>query len=74
MKTKSVYSIFDFFRDMGGLGFILTSIASVLNLLFTFNKMENRLVSQLYQKPSTFKIEDLNSMSGSKVHTIDGNR
>ena len=74
MKTRSIYSIFDFFRDMGGLGFILTSIASFLNLVFTINKMENKLVSQLYQKPSTFSVEDLNSMSGSKVHTIEGNK
>ena len=59
---------------MGGLGFLLTNLASVLNMLFTYNKMENKLVSQLYQKPATFKVEDPQSMSGNKVFAIEGNR
>ena len=74
VKTKSIYSVFDFFRDMSGLGFLLTNLASVLNMLFTYNKIENKLVSLLYQKPATFKVEDPQSMSGNKVFAIEGNR
>ena len=49
---KSVYSLFDFLRDVGGLAFLFSLLSSGANKLFTFNKLENLLVAHLYTKPS----------------------
>ena len=49
----SVYNLLDFLRDVGGLVGILIVITSFFNEVFSFNKLENWLVSELYMKPKT---------------------
>ena len=49
---RSIYSAFDFMRDLGGLLFLCVLFCSFLNKLFSFNKQENALVAQLYKKPA----------------------
>ena len=74
ITQKSLYSFLDFMRDFGGLAFIVTVIASSANYLFTFNNLENLLVAELYQKPDSWKVEDLGSMNGYKVLQFEGDK
>ena len=41
----NVYSVFDFFRDVGGLLFFVLLLVSFVRSVTTFNKSENYLVS-----------------------------
>ena len=59
---------------MGGLAFILVSVTSALNRLFTYNKLENLLVADLYKKPFTFRVRDQQTMSGTRMQTVDGDK
>ena len=52
---RSIYSGFDFLRDIGGLTCILVVIASSINSVCNYSKLENTLVSQLYKKPDLAK-------------------
>ena len=38
---KSVYTAFDFIRDIGGLTFAAIIVASLFASMFTYNKLEN---------------------------------
>lgn len=40
----TVYSVFDFMRDLGGLLALAILVCSFMNSLFSFNKLENSLV------------------------------
>ena len=51
---KSVYTAFDFLRDVGGLTFACVLFATGLAHGFTYNKMENQMVAQLYRKPKSW--------------------
>lgn len=51
ITERSVYSSFDFMRDIGGIFFFAATICSVGSTLFNYNKLENKLVSQLYKIP-----------------------
>ena len=41
---KSVYTAFDFIRDMGGCIFALVFVSSGIASTFTYNKLQNSLV------------------------------
>ena len=57
LTQKQVYSFLDFCRDIGGAAFLLSLISGQINAIWTYNKLENILVSQLYLKPSIWKGE-----------------
>ena len=48
-------------RDLGGLLAMLILASIFLNSMFTYNKLENALVSQLYKLPKMVGIEDKQS-------------
>jgi len=41
-------------RDVGGVAFLLRVAASAATQLFTYNKMHNLLVAELYKKPMQY--------------------
>ena len=45
LTQRSVYSYLDFFRDIGGAAFMLFLLAGQINGIWTYNKLENILVS-----------------------------
>lgn len=47
---SAYYSMADFMSDLGGLFVFLTLFGMTLNGMFSYNKMENHLVAQLYEK------------------------
>lgn len=47
---SSYYSMADFMSDIGGLIAFLTFFGMTLNGMFSYNRMENHLVAQLYEK------------------------
>ena len=51
VHQRTVYSVFDFMRDIGGVFFLVATFCSVFASLFNFNKHENKLVAQLYKRP-----------------------
>ena len=56
VTQKTLHSFLDLMRDVGGLAFMLMVIAAFFNQVFTYNKLENALVEQLYLKPMTWKV------------------
>ena len=52
-----MYSVIDFFRDIGGAAILLIIIAGKINAIWTYNKLENSIVAQLYMKPTIIKRE-----------------
>ena len=42
---QTVYSAFDFMRDLGGLLFTSFVVCAFLNSVFSFDKLENTLVA-----------------------------
>ena len=48
---QSVYTFFDILRDIGGCAYFFVAVATFAAVAFTYNKLENVLVAQLYKKP-----------------------
>ena len=71
---KKLHSFLDLLRDFGGLAFMLIVLASIGNFFFTYNKLENALVEQLYMKPATWKIKDDSQLSGHRMLTVEGDK
>ena len=42
---KSVYTAFDIIRDIGGCAYFLVAVATFFTAAFTYNKLENAIVS-----------------------------
>ena len=57
LSQKLVYSALDFFRDIGGAAILLIIISGKINAIWTYNKLQNILVAQLYMKPTIIKRE-----------------
>ena len=57
LTQRLVYSSLDFFRDIGGAAFLLILVSGNINALWTYNKLENSIVGELYMKPTIIKGE-----------------
>jgi len=53
---------------------MLIALAQLLNYVFTYNGLENALVAELYKKPALWKLPELKSLEGHKLHVIDGSK
>ena len=65
---RSVYTVFDWMRDIGGIFFFTAMLGSFCNSLFNYNKLENQIVAQLYKRP---KLKDDNPKDKGNLHASE---